>query len=226
MGYSRRDFCCKVKIERKESYPMGPDWGDVPVPERKQSLRWLRTNLPLILSFFGLAVSTTSVLLTFENTRTAQRAYIGVELKVDKPEELGNVLRDLRHRPAPTNLELTITNLGSTPAYKVTPVFYALRDEVIDAFAGPNSPPVVVDLSPKQSIPIYGTLQVLDSARLRALLVTAGAKRVIWGHVAYTDVFKARHADNVCYSIFVSPVDTVQMGNCLSDDNVPPKSSP
>jgi hypothetical protein len=161
---------------------------------------WLTSHIPIVISFLSLLISATSLWVAFTSTRTSQRAYLSHTLEVTNGTDLAGLDQSTQGY---IHLEyrLNIKNLGNTPARRIS---FAIEPLENNPMAGKEvfkmeSMPVWLDLGPKDSYPVDGSIIFESKRGMSAFFVTA-----LTGAIRYDDIFGAHHELSVCYTVTVT----------------------
>lgn len=150
----------------------------------------------VLISGIALVVSIYSTRYATLGMKAGQRAYISYQITVDNPEAvIDSVAKD---RDFFLAYQVTVTNIGNTPAESVTPK--------IDVVSDPDRHPVMItfpslqqfDLGPKESRILKGQALFHHLRNVRKL---PGFSTGLSGQIEYKDVFGDSGTKSVCYQL-------------------------
>lgn len=170
--------------------------------------------ITILLGVFSPSIAIVALFVAWGSLRTSersmkvsQRAYLGYEIAVTNGNQVAEALR--ADRDFFLYYQVTVTNMGNTPADSISPKLNVLPD--------PDRPPLMItfptaafDLGPKESRVLTGQALFKHMHSIRQL---PGFSSGFTGQIEYKDVFGDRQVKEVCYQFLVSG-DTPSAGKC------------
>ena len=203
----------KVPVaQAKVPPPVVPPPPSVPleVPP-KRAFPWpvLVASISALIAAISLSVSIYSTLNATRGMKAAQRAYITYQVAVTNAEVVINSVA--QDKDFFMQYEVTVTNVGNTPAEAITPKINILPD--------PDRPPLMIqfanemqfDLGPKESRVLPGQASFQHMRHVRK---EPGFSTGFKGEIDYKDVFGDSGKKDICYQLVFG--STLNGGFCGS----------
>jgi hypothetical protein len=158
-------------------------------------LRFRSWPWAIFISALSLVVSIYSTRYATFGLKAAQRAYLTYQVAVTNAETvIGSVAND---KDFFMTYQITITNVGNTPAELITPKINVVPD--------PDRPPLMItfptnqfDLGPKESRTLTGQALFQHVRHVRQI---PGFSTGFSGQIEYKDVFGDSRSRSVCYQL-------------------------
>jgi hypothetical protein len=177
--------------------------------------------LAVLISMTALSVSIYSTLWAVRGMKAAQRAYLTYQVTVTNGAAVLDSIA--KGKDFFMSYQMTITNVGNTPARFITPKIRVMSD--------PDRPPLMVtfptnqfDLGPKESRTLPGQALFRQMHRVRQI---PGFSTGFNGQIEYVDVFGDPGVWAVCYQlVFESSLTGGFCGSVLQELKITDPAAP